>query len=91
MALDDIELWIVDHYGPITYDSVVAPLVQVHVACVPLLNGMAIGMGPTRQLAVHDLYHDLTNSTSTVGKPDLPALPLFWHERRWRKSMEAAS
>ncbi len=87
MALDDIELWVTEHYGKVTFDDVVFGWVEIHVACVPVMNGIAIGMGENRQLAIWDLYHDLTRSKNG---PPLPLLPFFWHERRSRKNQEGS-
>ncbi|WP_145284976.1 hypothetical protein [Rosistilla oblonga] len=42
-------------------------------AAVPLLRGVQIGMGPSRQLAIHDLYLRLTTN------PELEtSLPTWW-------------
>ena len=75
--LDEIERWINDRYGTIWHESVITPLVEIHSVAVPLFASVAIGMGPTRQLAIHDLYEELSQ------RRDLPtALTGFWRERR---------
>lgn len=77
MALDDIERWINERYGAIWHESVITPLVEIHSVAVPLFASVAIGMGPTRQLAIHDLYEELT------VRPELATgLTGFWRDRR---------
>lgn len=78
MAIDEIELWIVKLYGEITYDEVRFPMFgwSIVAAVVPVMGGVVIGMGQSRQLANHDLYLNLTDNTELkVGLPD------WWQKR----------
>ena len=78
-TMDTVEEWVVANYGPITTDQVeIAPLgCTVTAVAVRLFSGLAIGMGTSRQLAIHDLYLSLTR------KPTLKtALDPFWKARR---------
>jgi hypothetical protein len=78
IVLDDIELWVNDKYGPITTEEVDFPQFgwKITAVAVPLLNGVQIGMGQSRQLAIHDLYLRLTT------KPELEtSLPHWWQQR----------
>ena len=87
--LDDVEQWVTEHYGEITTSEVDFPQFgwKVVSAVVPLYeSGIAIGMGMSRQLAIHDLYLDL------VSHPTLKtSLPPFWQRRRSELTGEAAA
>ncbi len=77
MALDEIEKWIVDRYGPISHSAVDADLFSIYAAAVPVSGGVSIGMGPNRQLAIHDLYESLS-----LNRIHVTALSGFWRKRR---------
>ncbi|WP_145284919.1 hypothetical protein [Rosistilla oblonga] len=78
-ASDEVERWVVDKYGPIETEHVGMPQFVdciIVAAAVPLLRGVLIGMGPSRQLAIHDLYLRLTTN------PELEtSLPPWWQKR----------
>ncbi|WP_417740614.1 hypothetical protein [Rosistilla oblonga] len=78
-ASDEIERWVVERYGPIESEHVDMPQFYgcaIVAAAVPLLRGVQIGMGPSRQLAIHDLYLRLTTN------PELEtSLPPWWQKR----------
>ncbi len=79
--LDEIEKWVAEHYGRITTESVDFPQFGLSIACcaVRTMGGISMGMGQSRQLAIHDLYRSLTL------QPELEtALPPFWQDRRER-------
>ena len=78
MAMDNIEAWIVGRYGRITYDEVQFPQFgwSIVAAVVPVMGGVAIGMGIGRQLGNHDLYLKLTNGGELES-----ALPEWWQQR----------
>lgn len=75
---DAIEEWVVKKYGPISETTAsVEGVFQVVAVCVPLYKGAAMGLGPNRKLAIHDLYLDL------ALVPELPTeLTGFWKSRR---------
>ncbi len=76
---DEIEQWVVEHYGEITQESVEFGPFWPHgivAVVVRTWNGVTIGMGINYQLAVHDLYLRLTT------EPKLKtALSGWWQER----------
>ncbi len=78
-ASDEVERWVVDRYGPIETEYVDMPQFEdgiVVAVAVPLLRGVQIGMGSSRQLAIHDLYLRLTTN------PELEtSLPPWWQKR----------
>jgi hypothetical protein len=76
--LDDVELWVSDHYGKITTASVDFPQFgwSITSVVVRVMDGVEIGMGQSRQLAIHDLYLRLTS------RPTLETqLPAWWQSR----------
>lgn len=83
--MDEIEPWVIEHYGNIGVAQVKfpqfnSPIVAVSVA---IHCGTEIGMGINRQLAIHDLYLRLTT------RPTLKTnLPPWWQERyeNWKRS-----
>lgn len=90
--IDDVEKWIVEHYGKYEHSIVDAGFFEVHAVAVPLMNGVSIGMGENLQLALHDLYLDLKNGFCPVQvgvtRVDLHG---FWKQRRqnlWAKSLK---
>lgn len=80
--LDDIEKWVVEHYGEITRESVeFGPFWPSGIVAVVVrtFSGVTIGMGPTYQLAVHDLYLRLTT------EPKLKTSLSGWWQQRFEK------
>lgn len=66
--------WIVARYGPMTtcrrsvrFDA--QALVVIHVAAVPVMNGLAIGAGPTEDDAVKYLRMDLSGELKVTEIP----------------------
>ena len=59
--------WIVKRYGKVTEGSM-----KVFIAAVPVMGGIAMGQGTTKEAAVESLYADLTNQedrpTTAEGK-----------------------
>jgi hypothetical protein len=76
------EIWITERYGEISFSDVTIGPFAIHVASVAVLNGVAIGMGATRQWAIVDLYEDLR-----CGPIETP-LKGFWRDRREKLKSE---
>ena len=87
LMLDDIEKWVVEHYGKIESESVQFPQLNsaITAVAVPIFNGLVIGMGTNRQLAIHDLYLRLTmNPKLNTGLND-------WWKQRFAESMKPST
>jgi hypothetical protein len=70
------EAWIMRMYGQITFSEAKGGFVEIHVAAVAVMNGIAIGMGDSRESAIMDLYEEL------LSTPIETPLQGYWRDRR---------
>lgn len=68
--------WITTRYGEMSLSFARVGGTEVHVATVAVMNGVAIGMGESRDHAIYDLYEDLRSAE--ISTP----LEGYWRTRR---------